>query len=235
MRPLGFSTGALAHGDFGRALAMLAGTSASAVELSALRNVEFASVFNHIMTTDLSRFAYVAMHAPTDAPDEPALLRDLARIAQRGIHIVVHPDVIRNEAQWASLDGWLCIENMDSRKQTGRTVEELRPIFQKLPAARLCFDIGHARQVDPTMTEAWRILRAFGGRLSHLHVSEVDGCGVHHEVSYGAALAFREVADGIGAEIPAIIESPVPASAMEHEMEVASSILDTAARAAPAA
>ena len=37
MRPIGYSTGALALSDVERALAMLEGSSATAVELSALR------------------------------------------------------------------------------------------------------------------------------------------------------------------------------------------------------
>ena len=40
MRRVGFSTGALARGDFRRALQMLAGKNVSAVELSALRQDE---------------------------------------------------------------------------------------------------------------------------------------------------------------------------------------------------
>src|SRR4051794_1997340 len=71
----------------------------------------------------------------------------------RGYPVVVHPDVIFDRPRWRVLGEALFIENMDKRKPVGRTVEELQEFFRDLPAARFCFDIGHARQVDPSMTE----------------------------------------------------------------------------------
>jgi hypothetical protein len=61
-----------------------------------------------------------------------------------------------------------------SQETAGRTAEELSQMFVKLPEARLCFDIGHARQTDPTMMEACKILNVFRERLCKVHVSEVN-------------------------------------------------------------
>ena len=55
---------------------------------------------------------------------------------------------------WRQLGDRVLVENMDKRKPVGRTVEELDLIFEQLPAAGMCFDIAHARQVDSSMTEA---------------------------------------------------------------------------------
>jgi hypothetical protein len=63
---------------------------------------------------------------------------------------------------------------MDKRKPAGRSAAELGRIFAELPDATFCFDIGHARQFDPTMTEAWLILKEFGSKLRQVHVSEVN-------------------------------------------------------------
>jgi hypothetical protein len=98
---------------------------------------------------------------------------------------------------------------MDKRKPVGRSAAELGLIFEQLPEARFCFDIGHARQFDPTMIEATKILREFGARLRQVHVSEVNTRSKHDRVSYASMLAFREVAHLIPERIPLIVESPV--------------------------
>lgn len=165
MPTVGFSTGALALGDFERALRMLASKHAEAVELSALRSVELPRLLNAVSSRleELQRrYRYIAFHAPTDYQEERGLVERLKSIAERGLNIVVHPDTIRDVSLWRQLEDHLCIENMDSRKATGRTARELRGSFERLPQAKLCFDVAHARQVDPTMTEAARILSEFG-------------------------------------------------------------------------
>jgi hypothetical protein len=68
--------------------------------------------------------------------------------------MIVHPDAMHIPAKWARFGDLLCIENMDKRKPIGQTVTDLADIFEALPRASLCFDIGHARQVDPTMSDA---------------------------------------------------------------------------------
>ena len=60
---------------------------------------------------------------------------------------------------WARFGALLCIENMDKPKPIGQPAAELVRIFHVLPRASLCFDIGHARQVDTTMSEATAILQ----------------------------------------------------------------------------
>jgi endonuclease IV len=110
------------------------------------------------------------------------------------------------------------VENMDKRKPVGRTVRELEAVFEELPDASFCFDIGHARQVDPTMVEAALILRTFQSRLRQLHVSEVSSASSHHRLSYGAISYFQEVAYLIPESVPLILETPV------SEWEIASEI-----------
>jgi len=69
------------------------------------------------------------------------------------------------------------------------------PVVSKevLPRASLCFDIGHARQVDPTMSEAAAILQRYSARLRQLHVSEVNSQSKHDSLSFESILAFRRV------------------------------------------
>jgi hypothetical protein len=173
MRPIGFSTGALAYADFRKALSILDGTGICVLELSALRYVELDPLLAAIDDLALEQFSYISVHAPSAFPPEleSAIVNSLRPIADRGWPIIVHPDTIGNHCLWRALDRSLCIENMDSRKTDGRSAFELKRIFELLPAAQFCFDIGHARQFDSTMTEAYALLTEFKKRLQQVHIS----------------------------------------------------------------
>jgi sugar phosphate isomerase/epimerase len=220
---IGFSTGAIALSDFRGALAALERCSGTAVELSALRVEELPEVIAAASALDLSRYAYVSLHAPSrfSAAEEGAVIEGVRAVAARGWPIVLHPDTVHRWEAWRELGPLLLIENMDKRKPTGRTAAELAAIFARLPDARLCFDIAHARQYDGSMTEAYRILRTFGSRVAEVHISEVSSRSTHGRISRYAAGAFRQVARLIPAEAPVIIESRVTAEQIESEVEVA--------------
>jgi hypothetical protein len=198
-----------------------------AVELSALRVNELVPLLNDLDSLELRQFSYVSIHAPSEfsAAQEPAIRDLLMSQLHRGWPIVIHPDTIHNFELWRDFGPLLAIENMDKRKPIGRTAQELASIFQKLPEATLCFDIGHARQVDPTMTESYLILRQFGPRLRQVHVSEVNTRSKHDVLSYASILAFQEVADLIPLEVPLILETPLIESEMQSEIEKVDSAL----------
>lgn len=210
MRPIGFSTGALAFGDFRQALSMLRGKPVDAVELSALRTHELPDLIGALGTIDLSRYRYVSVHAPSSftEDEEPQVIDQLKHFQRNGWPIVLHPDAVHQIKLWREFGDLLYIENMDKRKPVGRTVAELKAIFSELPEALFCFDMAHARQVDSSMTEARVILRSFGSRLRQLHISEVNTNSKHNRISRGAFRAFREIAHLIPPEIPAILETP---------------------------
>jgi hypothetical protein len=228
MRPLGFSTGALALGDFRLALRVLEGVEVEAIELSALRVRELPALVAFARHADLARFSYVSIHAPTDydAADEADVVEQLASLAEKGWPIVVHPDVLREGALWQRFGTLLCIENMDKRKPAGRTTEELGRIFEAFPDARMCFDIGHARQVDTSMTEAFRIVRDFSGRIEQVHISVVGTSSKHDLISPNAVHAFRRVASLIPSTVPAILETPARREQLRAQLDLAAASLD---------
>jgi len=220
MRPIGFSTGALAFADFARGLEMVRQHGLHVVELSALRQNELVPMLNAIPHLDLAGFHYISIHAPSsfDSAWEATLRNRLGDEVYRGWPVVVHPDAITDFGLWRELGETVCIENMDKRKPIGRTAEELSRVFRELPHATFCFDIGHARQVDLTMTEAYLILREFGPRLRQVHVSEVNSRSKHDALSYSSMIAFREVAHLIPEQVPLILETPVCESDMDAEI-----------------
>ena len=227
MCTVGFSTGALAYEDFTRALQLLSPTRANAVELSALRAVELPGLLEALPSMFgalQERYAYISFHAPTNFTDELDMVTQLTQVARREMNIIVHPDCIQDRSLWRQLGSHLCIENMDARKPTGRTATELAGFFADLPQAQLCFDIAHARQVDPTMTEAACILSQFGDRLAQVHMSEVNSRGKHFAMSFGAKNAYEPFSDAMS-KVPVILESVVDESGIEKEIDAAVKIL----------
>jgi len=228
MRPIGFSTGALALADFQLGLAMLKDVSeVSAVELSALRAHELAPLANALTSLDLERFTYVAFHAPSafTKDEERTVVDTLAAISERGWPIIVHPDAVHDWTLWRRFGDLLCIENMDKRKPIGRTVPELAACFDRAPDARLCLDLGHARQVDPSMTVTFLILQEFGDRLKQVHLSDVSTDSRHNRLSYSANLAFKKIAGLIPTPTPIILETPVTTEEIAQEIQRARAAL----------
>lgn len=228
MHPLGFSTGALARGNFRLALAMMSHVEVDVVELSALRLPELEPLIDYCFDAVLDRFRFVSVHAPARFPagDEEWIVEALCRLADRGWPIVLHPDAIHNPVLWRRLGPSLLVENMDKRKGLGRTALELTKIFSTLDEACLCFDMAHARQVDSSMTEAYRILERFGNRVRQIHLSEVSSSSRHDRMSRTAVLAYRGLAPFIPPSIPVVLEAPVTDAEMLPELMSARAALD---------
>jgi hypothetical protein len=199
---------------------MIQPTVCQAVELSALRQAELLPLLESLGSLDLIGYEYISIHAPShfDATWEAVIWDHLREELWRNWPIVVHPDALFDFSLWREFGNLLCVENMDKRKPIGRTARELDSVFGQLPDASLCFDIGHARQCDPTMTEAYLILREFGSKLRQVHVSEVNTRSKHDPLSYASILAYQEVAHLIPANVPLILETPVAADQIEAEI-----------------
>ena len=238
MRLVGFSTGALALSDFHTGLQMVRGAGLRAVELSALREAELTPLVTALDELDLSGFDYISLHAPSKlAPGrEPEVVDLLRSVAEsRGWSIIVHPDVITDDELWRSLSHSLCIENNDRRKSTGKTWKDLITWFDRFPEAGFCLDLGHARQVDMSMTEAYFMLKVLGDRLTQLHVSEVTTRSRHEPMSALCVRAFRQIAALVPQQVPVIIESQVTQADIAREVAAVRTALTPDAPAVKAA
>ncbi len=232
-RPIGLSTGALALSDFRGALRMLQPYRLPAVELSALRDRELIPLLDSLDSLDLSAYSYISLHAPSEfrTLTEAEVSRHLRALTVRRWPIILHPDALTDYAVWEGFGEWLCIENMDKRKPIGRTAVELEQVFSHFPEATFCFDIGHARQIDPTMSEAALLLRRFGSRLRQVHLSEVNSRSQHEAISYTAMRSFRKVAGLIPPQVPIILETVIPEDQIERQLALAEAFLEPATEA----
>jgi len=219
MRKIGFSSGAVAFGNFDAALSALHGSNFPCLELSALRVAELEPLISALPRLNLSGYSYISFHAPSNfsKTEESWVAEALFRGVPESWPIVIHPDTIFDFALWTRFGKRLAVENMDRRKPIGRTAHELRSIFAALPNASLCLDLGHARQCDASMTEAFLILSQFGSKLVQVHISEVNSASQHDPISHGAKIAFQQIARMIPQNIPVIIESRVGAGQLAIE------------------
>jgi hypothetical protein len=228
MKPIGFSTGALARGDFATGLAVQRDVPRiNAVELAALRDHELPVLVDAIPSLDVDGFEYVSFHAPgkLQTLDEHAVFELLLGLPHSW-PIVVHPELLQTPSLWRQLGERLCLENMDNRKTTGRTIAELRVLFETFPEATFCLDLGHARQIDPTMVSAMLMLQEFGDRLVEMHISEVGPRGEHLPLGATTRQAFARVIHLVPADCPLIIESIIPPDLIASELDVVSVLFD---------
>jgi hypothetical protein len=233
MAYVGFSTGALAFGDFAKAIEIMSNSNVNAIELSGLRRHELEPLVNSINDIDLSHFKYVSVHAPSKiaVDDEPKVIRLLETFAEREWPIVVHPDAIASFERWRIFGNLLLVENMDKRKSIGRTYKELVAIFDRLPNARFCFDIAHARQYDQTMREARLMLQNLSTLITQIHISGGEENNFKHtRISQQAMRDYKTVAAYVPQDVAIILESVIDHSDIEMELKTAQvSLWDAAA------
>lgn len=223
MVQIGFSTGSLAYGDFRRALDILRGHPINAVELSALRFQELKPLLENLDSLDLSQFKYISVHAPSafTRSQEKQITSELGCLTERRWPIILHADAIIDYDLWKPFGSQIAVENMDKRKTKGRTVEELTLTLDRLPDASICLDLGHARQVDRTMTDAYFLLKDFKTRIVQIHISEVNTTSHHDPLSWGAVFSFQKIARWIPSNVPIIVESVVAEDKIEAQVEMA--------------
>jgi hypothetical protein len=226
MDRIGFSTGALGRSDYRYALRLQErNPRVHAIELSALRDWELAPLATASRELKLDGFQYVSFHAPSKLPTLPeGAAFDLLFSLPSSWPIIVHPDIMKTPQLWRRLGPRLCIENMDTRKTDGRTVSELDRLFSIYPEASFCLDVGHARQVDPTMSSAIQMLQKFAHRLKQVHVSDVGPRGEHLPVRTVAMWSYERIAHRIPLTCPLIIESVIEAATIERELDNVSAV-----------
>jgi sugar phosphate isomerase/epimerase len=212
---VGPSTGYMvgARGDWPRLVAAAESCSLDVVELSALSSAELPGLLRFLDEAAELPFGHVSVHGPSKGWDgtPAALAAALGAIPAFVDGIVLHPETLGDVAVFADLGTRLRLENMDTRKDDARTVEELARYFAALPAARFCFDVAHAQLHDPTMGLAHELLDAFGDRLVEVHVSSIRPDGEHVALRAEDADAFAPVLErAVG--VPWVLEAPLPIS-----------------------
>lgn len=210
---VGCSTGFMVEqrGDWAGLVARSAATSTLAVELSALSQEELPGLTDFLRTDPSMPFHYVSVHGPSKGldGDERQRVSALLDLPPRVRAIVAHPDTMEDLEVWRALGRRLVIENMDTRKTSGQTADELAVLFDALPLAGLCFDVAHAKDVDPSLQGGHAILDRFADRLRHVHLSSLDIDSHHVALTDEDADLFTAVLERCR-DVPWILEAPLP-------------------------
>jgi hypothetical protein len=217
--PMGMSTGVEGRGDDWPALVRAAcSVSTHAVEFAAHDAGELEGLVAYLAGRPRLPFRHVSVHTPVKG----ALASDAERVAALAAlpvdvrTLIAHPDLVQDPEPWRALGRRAVFENMDGRKASGRTADELEDLFAALPDAGFCLDIAHAHTIDPTLAVAADLLDCFRGRLREVHLSSIRG-GAHTTLTpedehlFGPLLARCR-------DVPWILEAPPPArwSASAH-------------------
>lgn len=187
-----------------------AGCSSMAVELSAVSAAELPGLVRYLDSAPRLPFLFVSIHAPSKdvSGDEEELVNTLLRVPAWIDAVVVHPDTVVDASLYRRLGRRLAIENMDSRKSSGHRADDLDALFAELPEAKLCFDVAHAKDIDPTMGVASEILHRFARRLSHVHLSSLDSSRHHVSLTESDESLFASVLRRCR-DVPWILEAPL--------------------------
>ncbi len=210
---IGCSTGYMTaeRGNWPELVERAAAISSLAVELSALSEPELPGLLDYLRRDPQLPFRYVSMHGPSKerSLDESKLVESLMSVPLWVDAIVMHPDTIQDADRYLPLGSRLVLENMASRKDSGRSAEELESLFSALPDAGLCFDIAHAKAVDETMALGEEMVYRYADRLRHIHVSSLDGAGHHRSLTPEDQELFSPVLESCR-DVPWILEAPPP-------------------------
>jgi len=215
---LGFSTGCLYrtkkyHRVSKEIVEEYINLGCNAIELNCLSSENFQAILDNISKNDLARFEYVSVHAPsfgklTDEETRNAL--DLAQKVYKKLnfnHLVIHPDEVKDWSIFEKHSFPISIENMDSRKNAGKTIESMDEIFSKYDVP-MTLDLNHCFTNDSSMKLASDMAEKFKDRIGEIHLS---GCDEYKQPSYHDPIyqtKQQEILDAIpNGDIPIIIES----------------------------
>lgn len=197
------------RGDWDAQVAAAWDVSPFAIELSALSETELPGLSRFLRSGPSLPFRYISIHGPSKhrQMDEERLVSALVQLANYAGGVVMHPDTFAQPELYRPLGAKLLVENMDARKPTGRTPEELEATFAELPKAGFCFDIAHAWSIDAEMSVADDLLDRFGDRLRHVHLSSLSADLHHVPLTVEHEELFRPVLERC-VDVPWIFEAP---------------------------
>lgn len=177
---IGFPTGKLDGTDISGTVARNASVCADALEYSALRFHELHGIIGQVLKEPVVDGRRYSFHAPANysAAEETEIVPVL-KMLPRDWPIILHPDSIKDWTLWEEFGEQLLLENMDLRKHFGTSVADMWEALHRLPEAKMCFDIGHARQVDRSLRLALSMYYEFHTVIREIHMSQVLPTGAH--------------------------------------------------------
>jgi hypothetical protein len=177
------------------------------LELCAILPPLVETLTAYLAEHDLAGFSRVSLHAPVGIDDPEAAIAAVRRLPLDG-DVILHPDLYGRDDAAGELGSRATFENMDVAKSYGRTVEDLRAVFDRFPDAGFCLDVAHVWTNDRSLALGHELLDAFGGRLRQLHVSGIEPDGTHRETTAADLELYRPLLDR-AAHVPHVFEAVI--------------------------
>lgn len=183
---------------------------ANAIELHCI-NEEAINVLIEDKDTSLSGFEFISLHTPSVAyakNEKSRKILDKMRVLvgkYKINNLVFHTDTVLD---WGVFDEYkdlpISIENMDDRKKSGKSVEDVRAILEKHDFG-LTLDLQHCFVNDESLQLALDFQEEFGDRIVEYHISGFNENFLHYSL-------FKTKKDQIISallkkDLPIIIES----------------------------
>lgn len=190
--------------------------AANAREVSELRENAAAIV------DGLRRFDYVSFHSPSMkfVFGNDSVTRDILGVfsvvyEKAGARcLVVHPHQVEDWSVFDDFPFTIAVENM-SHDVPFWNVEQLGEVFGRHPDFRMVLDVSHAYGNDSSFALTDDLIRNFGDRITHIHLS---GHADVHEPLFVTRQA--DIIRNIPKDVPIIIESDcIDVSGMRKEYE----------------
>ncbi len=189
-------------------------------DISRIREKEYRAIEINVLSTDLldflltreiefSPFSYISLHCPEifnnkegeKTMEKISLFTEKYRID----NLVFHTDKLK-ELKILKKFSYLPIslENMDSEKKEGKTVQEFQKIFREYDFG-LTLDLQHCYTNDRSMKNALEFQKLFGERITEYHLSGFDRNFNHYPLfKTEQNIIIRSL---LKKDIPIIIES----------------------------
>ena len=193
---IGFTSGELDMDNIDNAAKIALESGLDTIELSCLKIPELHNALRRFKNIEFDKFKHISFHCPshvTEYEEEYIFMVVKEFIKRHDWNIVVHPYIVHRYDLWRTLGNKILIENMYNKYKIWHTADQLQVLFNELPEASFCLDIGHVKQVDYTLNEMKTLCTVFKDRLKEIHVSEVEVNGHHAPLNESTIIVLREL------------------------------------------
>lgn len=155
------------------------------------------------------KFEFISVHAPEIKKEGAEKVFEKLRFLCEKIGvkgIVLHYDTIDDFEVFDKSGLSFVIENMDSRKSCGTSVEEFAELGRKYKNLGFVLDLKHVYEHDNSMEMAEEFIEVMGDRLCHMHVSGSNKKYSHCPVCVADNRGAIERILKLGVDVPYILE-----------------------------
>ena len=175
------------------------------------------------------RFCSRSVHLPMVPIDENNALyfaRAITLFLSSHAFAVMHPNFTHNFDEIEAFFSRIAIENMDDRKESFRSLNQLRDFFDRYPHFKLVFDVQHWVVNGYDVNRIPAILDEFQDRIVSVHLSGVGSDKYHIPVCRSKQRELVESLQDLPAHIPIVLEGVcVDVDEMRQEMQYVKNIL----------